>query len=80
MNNMTSTSTIQVRAMQGDTVDLICWRVYGEKMLSSQVVEQVLAMNHGLADLGAVLPLGKVMTLPVLADATKKQEVLQLWT
>lgn len=73
-------NTITVRAKQGDTLDLICWRVYGNKMISSNIVEQVLQLNPGLADLGAVLPLGKALILPVLSETTAKQEVVQLWT
>lgn len=73
-------NTITVRVKQGDTLDLICWRVYGEKMIASSIVEQVMQLNPGLADLGAVLPLGKTLLLPVLSEATAKQEVVQLWT
>lgn len=72
-------TTMQVRSQQGDTLELLCWRVYGEQMLASNVVEQALLLNQGLADLGAVLPAGQLITLPVLSTKTVK-EVVQLWT
>lgn len=52
------------KAVQGDTVDLICRRVYGDE---SGYVEAVLAANPGLADLGPVLPIGTAIVLPELA-------------
>lgn len=73
-----SLTTMQVRSQQGDTLELLCWRVYGEQMLASNVVEQALLLNQGLADLGAVLPAGQLITLPVLSTKTVK-EVVQLW-
>lgn len=74
-------TTMQVRSQQGDTLELLCWRVYGEQMLASNVVEQALLLNQGLADLadqGVVLPAGQLITLPVLSTKTVK-EVVQLW-
>jgi phage tail protein X len=55
----------RVMAQQGDTVDLICWRHYGT---TAGITEQVLAANPGLADLGAVLPLGTTVLLPELTE------------
>lgn len=72
-------TTMQVRAQQGDTLDRLCWRVYGQQMLASNVVEQALLLNQGLSALGAVLPAGQLITLPVLSTKTVK-EVVQLWT
>lgn len=80
MSNSTTTSTMTVRALQGDTLDSLCWRVYGEKMLQSAIVEQVLQINPGLADLGAVLPMGRNLVLPVLTTQNNRKEVVQLWT
>lgn len=64
-----------VNAQQNDTVDAICWRHYGK---TAGVVEQVLLANPGLADYGAVLPIGVRVELPELA-AAKKQKLIQLW-
>ncbi len=51
----------QVRARQGDTVDAICWRELGA---TRGVVEVVLELNRGLANLGPILPEGTPVTLP----------------
>ena len=56
-----ATATTRVRSVQGDTVDLICWRTYGR---TAGITEQVLEANPGLADLGAELPIGTLVTLP----------------
>ncbi|WP_196018971.1 tail protein X, partial [Serratia ureilytica] len=41
---------MRVYALQGDTVDAICWRYYGR---TQGVVEQVYSLNEGLAAAGA---------------------------
>ena len=61
---MAATTTTQVRAVQGDTVDLICWRTYGR---TAGITEQVLEANPALADLGPELPIGTLVTLPITA-------------
>lgn len=65
-----------VRAAQGDTVDLLCWRHYGR---TAGVTEQVLEANRGLAARGPVLPQGTAVLMPALAAPAEKQR-LQLWT
>lgn len=65
------------RSRAGDTVDQICWRVLGR---TSQVTEQVLALNPGIADLGPVLPIGTPVTLPDPATvAPLMRETITLW-
>ena len=64
-----------VRAAQGDTLDLICWRQYGR---TAGVVEQVLEANPGLARLGPILPHGTLVQLPEIATQPHRQTV-QLW-
>lgn len=66
---------MQVRAMQGDTIDSLCWRHLG----SSSAVEAVLALNPGLAALGAILPNGTPVTLPDEAPAVRQANRIQLW-
>ncbi|WP_413742291.1 tail protein X [Sodalis sp. RH15] len=66
---------MKIYALQGDTVDAICWRCYGR---TQGVVEQVFAVNAGLADLGAILPHGTALELPDIPNAAVK-ESLQLW-
>ncbi len=66
----------QVRARQGDTVDLICWRHYGR---TGRVTEAVLDANPGLCELGTVLPHGQLVTLPDLAESKPVAKTIQLW-
>ena len=64
-----------VRALQGDTVDAICWRAYGR---TAGVTEAVLEANPGLADLGAEIPQGTEIILPDEAPQPQLQTV-NLW-
>ncbi len=66
---------MQIRSIQGDTVDRICQRVYGR---TAGVTEQVLIANQGLADLGPILPMGTLITLPEQAPQAESP-MLQLW-
>jgi phage tail protein X len=66
---------MQLRSIQGDTVDRICQRVYGR---TAGVTEQVLVANPGLADLGPILPMGTLITLPEQAPQAESP-MLQLW-
>ncbi|MEJ8673722.1 tail protein X [Chromobacterium amazonense] len=66
-----------IRAMQGDSVDAIAWRVYGK---NRGVVEQLLQHNPGLAEHGPVLPSGTLVRLPdLLADPAPAQTLINLW-
>ncbi|MCY1377737.1 Phage Tail Protein X [compost metagenome] len=65
----------QVIAQQGDTLDAICWRHYGR---TAGVTEAVLDANPGLAELGAVLPLGTPLNLPPQAPQPQRR-LVQLW-
>lgn len=65
-----------VYAHQNDTVDAICHRAYG---YTQRVVEQTLAANPGLADLGPVLPQGTPITLPAQPAQPQQQNTVNLW-
>ncbi|WP_022955777.1 tail protein X [Perlucidibaca piscinae] len=68
---------MQVRALQGDTVDLIAWRHFGR---TAGVVEQILELNRGLAAAGVILPEGHMVTLPDEAPAVDvTSQLVQLW-
>ncbi|WP_435635339.1 tail protein X [Pseudomonas solani] len=67
---MTST-----RALQGETLDALCWRLYGR---TAGVTEAVLEANPGLADLGPHLPQGHRILLPAQAPQPQRQAVA-LW-
>lgn len=78
----TTAYTTTIRVRQGDTLDAICWRVFGAAMNNDTIVEQVLSLNPGLADLGDVLPMGTQVLLPVIqssARTAQRKEVIQLW-
>lgn len=66
---------MKVRALQGDTVDTLCWRHYGR---TAGVTEQVLEANPGLAEHGPVLPMGLEVELPDQPTRAVTQRV-QLW-
>ncbi|WP_034176293.1 tail protein X, partial [Burkholderia ambifaria] len=46
---------MEVRALQGETIDALCWRVLGR---TRGVVEAVLDLNRDLAQYGPILPHG----------------------
>lgn len=64
------------RAVQGEMIDAICRRVYGDE---SGYVELVLDANRGLADLDEPLPVGTVLVLPELPKASDVLPVVSLW-
>ncbi len=68
---------MQVIAMQGDTLDLLCWRHLGR---TAGVTESTLDANPGLADRGPVLPHGTAVELPEPASlAPAARPHVQLW-
>lgn len=66
---------MKVRAMQGDTLDLLCQRHYGT---TQGVTEAVLAANPEIAE-QIFLTAGQVVELPEI-DRSAQQEAVQLWT
>ena len=67
----------QYRTKEGDTVDLICWHIYGQ---TYGVLEQVLEANPGLAAKGAILPVGLLVDLPeVVSQPENKNKLARLW-
>lgn len=68
---------MQVRARQHDTVDALVWRYLGD---GAGYVEQTLELNPGLAQHGAVLPSGLIVTLPEpVASSAAVADLVQLW-
>lgn len=61
-------ATTRATTLQGDTMDLLCWRELGTT--SGGVVEQALALNQNLSDTGPVLPAQIDVILPVISTAT----------
>ena len=67
---------MQVRALQNDTLDLLCWRHLGT---TAGVVELALVLNPGIASIGAMLPAGNLVTLPNAAPAPPAAPMINLW-
>jgi phage tail protein X len=61
---------------EGDTADLIAFKYYGTT--DARVVERMLEVNTGLADIGPILPAGISITLPEI-DTTEKIQGVRLW-
>ncbi|TNI42157.1 tail protein X [Aeromonas veronii] len=66
---------MQLRSLQGDTLDLILFRHYG---YTAGITEQVLNLNPGLAELGPILPTGTLINMPA-APTQAEQPLIQLW-
>lgn len=66
---------MNVIAQQGDSVDSLCYRHLGD----SRAVEATLELNPGLAALGAILPMGTVVTLPEITQSAPTKNPIQLW-
>ncbi|WP_137681182.1 tail protein X [Aurantiacibacter suaedae] len=67
----------QARALQGETIDALCWRLLGR---TSGVVEQVLELNRGLADGATTLAEGQLVTIPAIPESfTPERSIIQLW-
>jgi len=67
---------MQVMAQQNDTLDLLCWRHLGS---TNGVVEQALQMNPGIASLGALLPMGMIVSLPTQPPKANTIQMINLW-
>lgn len=61
---------------QGEMVDMICRRVYGDE---SGYVERVLDANPGLAAAAVPLPIGTRIVLPDLLPVTPARQLVALW-
>lgn len=67
---------MQVRALQHDTVDQLCWRHLGR---TQGVVEATLELNPGLANHGPFLPAGLSVELAPLPTTSARKPTVQLW-
>lgn len=72
-----SSGTFTATALQGETLDELCWRVLGQ---TEFVVEQALELNRDLAGQGPYLREGQIITLPArLPDSVPEYKIVQLW-
>ncbi|MGP9666007.1 tail protein X [Halomonas sp. AOP22-C1-8] len=65
-----------VYAQQNDTLDAVCYRVYGR---TQGLTEQVLKANPDLAEHGPILPHGTPITLPTITEPQHSAPRVQLW-
>ena len=74
----TPPATTIATTLQGDTMDLLCWRELGTT--TGGIVEQVLALNQNLSDAGPILPALTDVVLPVITStAPPAIETVNLW-
>lgn len=73
MTTAAAATTIQVRARQHDTVDLLCWRHLGR---TAGATEATLAANRGLA---ATTRLAAGQPVTLVAPAQQPRTLVQLW-
>lgn len=66
---------MEVIARQGDTLDRLVWERYGQRI---GALEATLEVNPGIADVGAVLPVGTRVSLPEIAPEPASTTV-RLW-
>jgi phage tail protein X len=70
-------TTLTTTALDGETVDEVCWRVLGR---TDGVYEQVLGLNPGLCEIGPRLPAGTAVILPTPSAAKSATlDIVQLW-
>jgi phage tail protein X len=65
------------RTIDGDVLDELCGRHYGDRPWS---LDTVLAANRGLAAIGAVMPSGVLITFPDPEPAPPDAQHVRLWT
>ncbi|OWJ92740.1 phage tail protein [Pseudomonas sp. A46] len=62
-------------AHQGETLDALCWRIYGR---TAGITEAVLQANPGLAEQGPVLHQGTAVRLPPQPPEPERTPI-RLW-
>lgn len=68
-------STITVTANQGETLDALAWRATSGR---PPALEEILALNPGLAARGEILEELQLVVLPV-APAARRLETVNIW-
>lgn len=71
---------VETVTVAGDdlTVSLIVWRRFKRPMPG--LVEEIYETNRGLADLGPILPVGTIFTIPIPEPAPRQiLDPVRLW-
>lgn len=69
--------TLSYETKDGDTIDYIVWKQY--RSTDNRIVEQVLAANKGISELGPVLPAGIVVQFPEIKPTQTTTAKVKLW-
>ena len=70
-------SSVRVAAHAAEPLDSLVWRTIGA---GAGLVETVLEANPGLGELGATLPEGTLVVIPLPAAAAPTAPLVQLWS
>ena len=65
------------RTIQGDTVDRIAWKQYGNQ--NPGTVEEELRLNPALSDYDDILPAGLLVVLPEKTVESRPVKSVNLW-
>ncbi|MFT0892964.1 tail protein X [Pseudochelatococcus sp. G4_1912] len=65
-----------ITTIDGDILDLICWRQYGQH---KGTAEAVLAANPGLAAIPQPYKAGVIIILPDILPPDRQQQTISLW-
>ena len=75
---MTAHRSEPVMTIQGDTLERVAWRVYGDGY--RHLLAEVADLNPDLVALGPVLPAGRLVQLPAVPDEpTPRSRPVRLW-
>ncbi|MBJ9370556.1 tail protein X [Acinetobacter sp. TGL-Y2] len=66
----------KIKSVQGDTLDLICWRYYGR---TAGTFEAVLTVNPHLSEQDPILELGTEIILPEITLQEQVTKTINLW-
>jgi len=76
----TNLETVTIKG-DGITLDLLVWRRYRRRIPG--FVERILGMeaNHGIAALGPILPVGTIVTMPIISSEAlpARRKTIKLW-
>lgn len=67
---------MKVIAQQNDTLDLICYRVFGK---TKGILERVLELNQNMTRLGEIIPIGTEVNLPERVTEVQEKTMINLW-
>lgn len=67
---------MKYRTRDGDMLDDICFQYYGK---NTQMLEQVLERNPGLAQHGSVFSAGLIINLPSAPTLDTVKQTIRLW-